>query len=287
MLTTAQVLQMSANGLMMGLVYALVALGLTLVFGVMRVVNFAHGELYMLGAFATYLLYGEWHVPFVLTLLASILLLGLLGIVIERSLLSRLRGQFLQSFIATLGLANLLQSAALLAFGLTEKAVPTVFPGVVRLGGVSLSVERLTLVPISILLILAVSLFVGFTKPGRAMRAVANDPEAAALYGVDTARISALCMALGSALAGAAGALVSPIFSVDPTMGSEPLLKGFIIIVIGGLGSIQGALAAAITLGVLEAFGTTLFGGPAAYIAAFAALIAILLVRPTGFFGRA
>ena len=277
---------MTINGLMLGLVYSLIALGLTLVFGVMRIVNFAHGELYMLGAFITYYLYGEWKLNFVLTLLIAVLAMGVLGIIIERVFLKNLRAEFMASFIVTLGLATFLQSAALLAFGLSEKGVPAVLPGVVRFAGVSLSLERLMLIPVSLALIIAVSLYVQKTRAGRAMQAVSSDPEAAALYGVNIARTSSLCMAVGCALAGAAGALIAPVFSVNPHMGEDPLFKGFIIIVVGGLGSIPGALLAGIMLGCLEAFGTTLFGAPIAYIMSFLVLIGFLLFRPRGFFGK-
>lgn len=285
-MTSQQILQMTINGLMLGLVYSLIALGLTLVFGVMRIVNFAHGELYMLGGFITYYLYGEWKLNFALTLLISVVAMGVLGVIIERLFLRRLRSEFMASFIVTLGLATFMQSAALLAFGLTEKGVPTVLPGVARFAGVSLSLERLMLIPISLALIIAASLFVQKTRAGRAMQAVSSDPEAAALYGVNIAKTSSLCMAIGCALAGAAGTLVAPIFSVNPFMGEDPLFKGFIIIVVGGLGSIQGALLAGILLGCLEAFGTTLFGAPIAYIMSFLVLIGFLLFRPRGFFGR-
>jgi branched-chain amino acid transport system permease protein len=284
--TSQQILQMAINGLMLGLVYSLIALGLTLVFGVMRIVNFAHGELYMLGGFITYYLYGEWKLNFALTLIVSVFAMALLGVIIERLFLSRLRAEFMASFIVTLGVATFLQSAALLAFGLTEKGVPTVISGVARFAGVSLSLERLMLIPVSLVLIIATALFVQKTRAGRAMQAVSSDPEAAALYGVNIARTSSLCMAIGCALAGAAGTLVAPIFSVNPFMGEDPLFKGFIIIVVGGLGSIQGALLAGIMLGCLEAFGTTMFGAPIAYIMSFLVLIGFLLFRPRGFFGR-
>ncbi len=285
-MTSQQILQMAINGLMLGLVYSLIALGLTLVFGVMRIVNFAHGELYMLGGFITYYLYGEWKLNFALTLIVSVFAMALLGVIIERLFLSRLRAEFMASFIVTLGVATFLQSAALLAFGLTEKGVPTVISGVARFAGVSLSLERLMLIPVSLVLIIATALFVQKTRAGRAMQAVSSDPEAAALYGVNIARTSSLCMAIGCALAGAAGTLVAPIFSVNPFMGEDPLFKGFIIIVVGGLGSIQGALLAGIMLGCLEAFGTTMFGAPIAYIMSFLVLIGFLLFRPRGFFGR-
>ncbi|GIK82634.1 MAG: branched-chain amino acid ABC transporter permease [Alphaproteobacteria bacterium] len=282
-----QLLQMSVNGLMIGLVYALIALGLTLVFGVMRIVNFAHGELYMLGAFAIYQIYGVWHVNFLVALLITAILLGFAGVLIEKVLLSRLQTEFLASFIVTLGLASFLQAVVLLIFGLAEQGVPAVLPGVVRIGGVSLSLERLVLIPVSLVLIAGTMLFVHRSRAGRAMRAVSMDQDAAALYGVDIGRTRAICMALGAGLAGVAGALVAPLFTVNPHMGGEPLLKGFIIIVVGGMGSIHGALLAGILLGLVEAFGTTLWGAPAAYIASFLVLIGFLLFRPNGLFGKA
>jgi branched-chain amino acid transport system permease protein len=146
--------------------------------------------------------------------------------------------------------------------------------------------ERLALIPISLSLIVGLNLYVLKTRAGRAMRAASSDPDAAALYGVNIVQVRSTCMAIGCALAGIAGALMAPVFSINPYMGEDPLFKGFIIIVVGGLGSIQGALLAGIMLGCLEAFGTMIFGAPVAYITSFLVLIGFLLFRPRGFFGR-
>ena len=279
--------QALANGVMLGMVYVLVALGLTLVFSIMEVINFAHGEFYMLGGFTAYYLFARLEVNYLATLAASVVLVGTLGVVIERLIFRPFRGNLLGAFIVSLGLVWILQSGAIIAFGVLEKSVPSAFRGVLKILGVYFSVERLVVTLIALVMVLALYLFIQFTREGRAMRAVAQDGDAAALQGINVQRISSLAFALGAALAAAAGVLIGPIFFVSPFMGGLPILKAFIIIILGGMGSIPGALLGGLILGMAEGVGSIFLTAPGVNLLGFLIVIAVLLLRPRGLLGHA
>jgi len=280
------VIQSVFNGIMLALVYILIALGLTLVFGIMRVLHFAHGEVYMLGGMLTFYFASVLGLNYFLALMISIPLLALFGILLERFFFRPIRGNFDAALVLGLGLLLTLQSSALIIFGIEDKSHPSPFQGILHLFGATLSMERLGIVPIAVGLIIALLLFVEKTKPGKAMRAVAQDLEAAQLMGIDVDRISALAMAIGSALAAAAGGLIMPIFVTEASIGGPALLKAFVIIVVGGMGSIGGVVFAGLILGFIDSFGAVLFGGPIASILGFLLLIAVIMVKPTGLMGH-
>ena len=178
------------------------------------------------------------------------------------------------------------QGIASVVFGPEDKSIDTVFAGVVSLAGASISVERLVIVPISAALIACLFAYIQWTRSGRAMRAVAQDADAAALQGVNPVMISGLAFAIGCALAAGAGGLVAPVFLLNPFMGGTAVMKAFVIICLGGMGSVLGAVLGGLILGLVDSFCTTVFGGPVAQIAAFVILIAVLLFRPQGLLGR-
>jgi branched-chain amino acid transport system permease protein len=280
-------IQALVNGVMLGMVYILVALGLTLVFSIMEVINFAHGEFYMLGGFAVYYLLAQLGANYFLALAAAILLVGALGWVVEKIVFRPFRKDLLGAFIVSLGLLWVLQSGALLAFGSLEKSVPSPFRGVLRVLGVHFSLERLVVTLIGIVLVAGLYLFIRFSRDGRAMRAVAQDEDAAALQGINVDRISSLAFALGAALAATAGVLIAPLFFVSPFMGGLPIVKAFVIIILGGMGSIPGALLGGLILGVAEGVGSIFLSSPAVNLLGFLLVILILLVRPQGLLGHA
>jgi branched-chain amino acid transport system permease protein len=280
-------IQALVNGFALALVYVLVALGLTLIFSILEIINFAHGEFYMLGGYVTYFTFALSGVPYFLALPASIAVVGLIGIVAERLVFRHLRGKTLNAFIVSLGLLWVLQSAAQLAFGILDKPVPSAFSGIIRVGGIIITVERFAVVACAVVLIVALYGFLGWTRLGRAMRAVAQDAEGAALQGVDIELVSILGFAVGCGLAGAAGALLAPVFAVSPTMGSLPIVKAFVIIIIGGMGSLPGAVLGGLLLGTLEGVGSLFFGSAAVSVLGFAMVITVLLVRPRGLLGAA
>ncbi len=280
-------IQALLNGFGLAVVYILVALGLTLIFSILEVINFAHGEFYMLGGFAAYYLSAVGGLNYVATLVLAMLLVGLAGVVAERLVFRHLRGKTLNAFIVSLGLLWVLQATAQLSFGVLDKSVPSAVSGIVRLGGVIVSRERMFVILTAVALIVGLYLFLKFTRTGQAMRAVAQDAEAAALQGVNIELTSALGFGIGCALAGAAGALLAPIFAVSPTMGALPVVKAFIIIIVGGMGSLPGAVLGGVLLGAVEGVGTLFMSSAAVNILGFLMVIAILLLRPRGLLGAA
>ncbi len=280
-------IQALVNGVMLGLVYLLVALGLTLVFSIMEVINFAHGEFYMLGGFTAFYLFAQLGLNYFLTLVAAIGLVGSLGWVVEKLIFRPFRRDLLAAFIVSLGLVWVLQSGAMLAFGSLEKTVPSPFRGVLKVLGIYFSLERLVVTVTAIALVTALSLFIQFSKEGQAMRAVAQDSDAAALQGINVDRISSLAFALGAALAATAGVLIAPIFFVSPFIGGLPIVKAFIIIILGGMGSVAGALLGGLILGLAEGVGSIFLSIPAVNLLGFVIVMVVLLLRPQGLLGHA
>jgi branched-chain amino acid transport system permease protein len=275
-----------AIGLVTGVLYVLVALGLTLIYGILHIVNFAHGEIYMLGAMAVFYLYVVAALPIWATLVLVLVLSLLLGVVVERVFFRSLRGQWLQLVVASVGISLVIQSIAWIAFGIQEKNVPTFFAGVVQLVGVRLPIERLFAAAVAFVLVVLLYLLVYRTRVGLAMRAIEEDEETARMLGINADRVASLACAVGFALAALAGAFIAPIYSLNPGMGLEVILMSFLIIIVGGLGSITGTVLAGILIGVIESVGAVLFGAEAAYGLVFVVMIAVLVVRPAGLLGK-
>jgi branched-chain amino acid transport system permease protein len=276
-----------AIGLLTGILYVLIALGLTLIYGILHIVNFAHGEIYMLGAMGVFFLSVVLKLPFWATLLVILLLSLLLGLAVERAFFRSLRGQWLQLVVASVGLSLIIQSLAWVAFGIQEKNVPSTFTGVVSLAGIRLPMERLVAAGIGVVLVTLLYLLVYRTKVGLAMRAIEEDEETARMLGIDADRVAALACAIGFALAALAGAFVAPIYSLNPGMGLEAILMSFLIIIVGGLGSITGTVLAGLLVGVIQSVGAVLFGAEAAYGLVFVVMIVVLVFRPAGLLGKA
>ena len=274
------------NGLTLGLIYMLVALGLTLIFGIMDILNFAHGEIYMLGAFSTYYLSEVYGLNYFIAVPCTIVLLGLFGIIIDRFLLKPVKRELLPGAIISLGLIMILQSTALISLGADDKAISSPITGVVTFMGTRISATRLMVSLVCIGLVTGLFLFIKFTKVGQSMLAVAQDKDIAVSLGINTDRTSSLCMAIGCAMAAAAGSLMGPLLSVNPYMGISPLLKSFIIVVVGGLGSIMGTVIAALILGFVDSFVTFFSDASMATILGFIIVILILLIRPSGLMGH-
>ena len=276
-----------AIGLLTGILYVLIALGLTLIYGILHIVNFAHGEIYMLGAMGVFYCYVVFKLPFAATLVVILLLSLLLGLGVERAFFRPLRGQWLQLVVASVGLSLIIQSLGWIAFGIQEKNVPSFFTGVVAFGGVRLPTERLIAAAVGVVLVGLLYALVYRTKVGLAMRAIEEDEETARMLGIDADRVAALACAVGFALAALAGAFVAPIYSLNPGMGLEAILMSFLIIIVGGLGSITGTVLAGLLVGVLQSVGGVLLGAEAAYGLVFIVMIAVLVVRPAGLLGKA
>jgi branched-chain amino acid transport system permease protein len=286
-MTASLLVQSAVIGLSIGSIYILMALGLTLMFGMMHIINFAHGAVYMLGAFVIYYVYFQAGAPYFVAFAAAMVLLGLFGYLVERGIYRPIKGGIEPTLVALLALSTFLEAAGYPVFGQLDKHVPPVFEGTRNILGVSLSVERLMIIPIAAALVAGLYLFINQTKIGAAMRAIEQDREAAALQGVNVNFINGLAFAVGFALAAAAGALMAPIFKLDPMMGGQPLLKAFIIIILGGLGSIPGAIFGGLILGLIDSVVATALGAEPAFLLSFVFIIVLLLFRPAGLFGHA
>lgn len=282
------VLQIAANGLLLGGWYALLAVGLTLIFGVLRVVNFAHAEFMMLGMYGAYWLrVGFGLDPYVSVFLVTPVIF-LLGTLVDRAVIRRSIGKpDVTVVFATLGLSILLQNAALTLWRADIRSVTTFASGAVfDLGGVRLSVAMTVAFGAALLFALGLWLFLTRTMYGRAIQAVAQNRRAAALMGINVKRVYRYTYSVAVAAAGAMGVLVAPIFTTFPTVGQTHIVTVFVIVVLGGLGSVPGALLAALLVGVIRAGVGFLIGTAWGELAYFAVFLLVLIVRPQGFFGR-
>jgi branched-chain amino acid transport system permease protein len=275
------------NGLMMGGIYVLVALGLTIIFSIMGIVQFAHGEIYMLGAYCVYYVSVVRGMNVLVAFILSALTLGLGGIILERFLFRRFRGQIEPSIIIAIALILLLQTTAVVGFGTQSKWIPKIIPGVLTVWSVRLAWDRVLAVLIGISLMFLLFLFIQWTKAGQAMVAISQDPDAAALQGVNVNRISSLSMAIGCALAAIAGGLMGAIFQADPFMGGFAMAKGIAVIVLGGLGSIPGAVMGGFILGLLDGLIPLVASTTVATAIGFILIIFILIIKPRGLLGHA
>ncbi len=276
--------QLVLNGLVLSLTYILIASGLTLVFGILNVLNFAHGEFYVLGSYATFYLFGQFGINYVLAVILSFLMIGLLGLIIERIFYRPIRGQPIPGIIVALALVLLLESAASLLFGNEDRFVSSPVSGVLHIFGASLTWQRLLIIVVSASIILGLYFAIRKLKFGRAIRAVAEDREAAALQGVNVDRMCLLTFGIGCALAGVAGALLIPEFFVNPYGGLGQVLKAALVIVLGGLGSVPGTIAGGFILGFVDSIGQSYIGGMTSLLS-FILILLILIVRPRGLMG--
>jgi branched-chain amino acid transport system permease protein len=289
----AEFLQQLLNGLALGAIYALIALGYTMVYGVLRFINFAHSDVFMVGAFAGYWLGQRLPQQTIagglLVLAGSMAACAVLGIVIERLAYRPLRGApTLNVLITAIGVSLLLESTGQLVFGATPRTFPPVFPSaVLHLGGVVVSSNQLIVIGVAVALMVGLQAIVHRTRIGTAMRAVSLNPAAARLVGVNNDVVISFTFGLGSALAAAGGVLYALNYpSIDPLMGVMPGLKAFVAAILGGIGNIPGAALGGLLLGTVETFvaGSALSTYKDAI--AFALLILILLFRPAGLLGR-
>jgi branched-chain amino acid transport system permease protein len=285
-LSTDILLQSILNGFSSAGIYVLVALGLTLVLSIMNIVQLSHGEIYMIGAYGVYYLGVTIGLNFLLALAVSTLLVGGFGILLERLCFRPFRGQPERAMIVSIGLILILQNVVLSIAGGSPRKIESPFPGVMQIMGTSISWERLSIVVIGFALVAALFLFVRMTKTGQAMLAISQDRIGAALQGININRISAVAMFMGCALAAIAGALVGALFSILPTMGSFALMKGIAVIILGGLGSIPGAVVGGLIIGLIDGIIPALATTYVAGLIGFATIIIILLFRPQGIWGH-
>lgn len=274
------------NGFCLGGTYILLGLGLTLILSIMSILQFAHGEIYMLGAYGVYFFCVMNGVPLYLAILVSMLTTALVGLIVERVLLRPLKGVFLSYVCVTTGLSLILQSVVVLSFSKSVKQLPSLWPGTFNVAGMLISRERFIAVVIALGLTCLLYLFLKRTKYGLAMIASAQNREGALMQGINPNVMSALVVTIGSGLAAVGGAMGGSIFNLDPYMGGLAFLKGITLIVIGGLGSLPGAVVGGLILGVSESLFALLFESQMAVIIPLVIVIIILIFKPKGLFGH-
>ena len=284
--------QILANGLYLGAQYALIALGLTLIFSLMNVLNFAHGQMYVFGGFVTYTVVAKWGLPFIVGLFASAIILAIMGALIEVFLFRpviRKSKRDESTMLLAAGIAFFLDAVILLVFGEKQRGVPKIVDGVFNWDmQLIMPYDRILIGVLAIAMIAAFIALMQYSKTGRAMRALAQDRVAAQLMGVDVDRYSMIGFALGAMLAGLVGGLLVTITGVNLGMGGPTSIKAFLMIMIGGAGVISGAIAGGFILGMMESVGLTLLAayGDITYLAIFASLMVFLAFRPQGLMGK-
>jgi branched-chain amino acid transport system permease protein len=283
--------QVVANGLYLGAQYALIALGLTLIFALMNVLNFAHGQMYVLGGFITYYVYGQLALPFAVALLASGATLAAAGALIEKFLFRPVIRRSIReesTMLLAAAVAFFLDAVILLLFGEKQRGVPKIVNGVFLSDALIMPYDRLLIGAVALVTIAMFMLLMQYTKPGRAMRALAQDRVAAQLMGVRVDRYSMIGFALGAMLAGVAGGLLVAITGVNSGIGGPISVKAFMMVMIGGAGVVGGAIAGGFILGMLESVGLSVLHayGDITYLVIFAALVVFLSIRPNGLMGK-
>ncbi|MEA3431919.1 MAG: branched-chain amino acid ABC transporter permease [candidate division WOR-3 bacterium] len=281
-------IQQIFNGLIIGFTYALMAVGLTMIFGIMRIVNFAHGEFYMLGAFAVYTFVALLKVNYFISLFLSVSVVVLVALACERFLLRRVRLESeAASLLVTIALSVLFQNIVLLGYGAVPRSVPSPFsPIPLAIGCVSLNSIRLFSVITTAIIILVIHLLIQKTRLGMAVRATFQDREAASLVGVSIDRIYFFIFGLGCGLAAVGGALLGSVFLVYPSMGELVIAKSFVVVIMAGMGNFPGAVFSGLILGVAESLGAGFVSSGYKDAIGFVIVIFVLLLRPSGLFGK-
>jgi len=277
--------QVVVNGVSLSAIYILVALGFTLLFGIMRVVNFAHGEFAMLGAFALYYLMTTWHLPWLVALPLGVIGVAGASMVLEWAVFRWFYQRMFESMIGLLGLSMMLMFGGVLIWDVYDRNIPAEFTDVLVLGDIILPVDRLVVLVIAIAALAGFYVFIRFTRAGLAMRAAAQDVEIAETQGVDTRRTYKVAFFVAILLAALAGALWGQIYAVSPFLGERPLMMAFIVVILGGMGSIPGAALGGTLLGFTESFVGTFYGTAASAFLSFGVVIVLLIVRPWGILG--
>lgn len=282
-------IQQLVNGISLGSIYALIALGYTMVYGIIKLINFAHGDVFMLGAFIGFYAIVRWDMHFILAMLIAMILCAVIGVIIERVAYKRLRNSTrIAALITAIGVSLLIEYTVIFFRGASPEAYPEVIPKKsIEFLGAQISMQAVLILAISITLMVLLQFIVHKTKIGKAMRAVSHDADAARLMGINVDNTISATFAIGSALAGAAGVVFGIYYTrIDPLMGVLPGLKAFVAAVLGGIGIIPGAAVGGLVLGVVETVVTALGYSLWRDAAAFIILILILILRPAGIFGK-
>jgi branched-chain amino acid transport system permease protein len=276
------------DGLIQSCIYMTMAFGMVLVFSILGILNWTHGQFYMLGAFVVYYAVTAAGIPFPISILISAVVIGGLGILVEKFIIERVTVPSAQGAlyvtVATIALIFFFEGTASMLFGMQDKGLAMVLPGVLNLGSFSVSYQKIAVVIFTLVIMITMYIVLNHTKIGLAIRAAAQEPGAASLYGISVERLSLIVMGIGCALAAMAGSIMAPLYVVNPFIGGIPMIMSLLAIVIGGLGSLTGAIVGGLILGFLNsvvAYHLSYFSE----VVLFLLVIVILLVRPQGLFG--
>jgi branched-chain amino acid transport system permease protein len=277
-------LQQIVNGLLVGAIYALMALGLMVILGILRIINMAQGELYMLGGYFSYLAVTQLGIGYFPSIVFAMLATGGVGVLMDRvTVRPFLRRPSYIVFLSTFAVSMILQNAAELVWGPDPQTIPSPFSSTpIIIGPIFLTSQKLFIFAVALVTVALFAVFLRFTRIGMAIRALARDRDAALLMGINADQIQSVTFGLGSALAGAAGALLGAMFNVYPTMGQLPLLKGFALVVMGGMGSVAGVFVAGLMLGVAEGLTAGFLSTGYVDLVAFATMLIVLMQNPEG-----
>lgn len=281
-------IQTLANAVVVSGMYALIAVGLTLAFGIMQMANLAHGHFFMAGAYVVYALYALSGWPFWFAVAAATVIGAVIGIIVERGIFRPLRGDVVAGFIATAGLMFVFDVfvGEMWGWGLS-RPVPNPYMRAVRFMGAAVAFQRVIVIPFAFLSIGGLIFFMRRFRLGQALRAVAQDPETASIQGIRINNMTALAMAIAGGLAGLAGGLMSTVYAITPSLGHHVILPALIVVVVGGMGSIGGVTIAAVLFGFIITFVTTLVDGVAATMVSVSIMAVVLAIRPKGIMGHA
>lgn len=282
-------LEQILNGLVTGSTYALIGSGIALIYGTMRVLNMAHGELYMLGGYFVFFLVVTCALPPIVAIPLAILAVFLLGMLIQRLTIHYLlprEGWAFATVAVTLGLSIFLQNSALLLFGEQFQSVPYYVEGRISFAGIRLPYQRLLILGVAVATMIALTYLLKRTRLGWAIRATSQDADAAAVVGIPAARIHMITFGIAAALGCVAAAMLAPLAAVNPWMGLPIIFKGFVVVILGGLGSFSGAIIGGFLLGIVEAIGVQVTSSEWRDVISFALMILVIWIRPWGLFGK-
>jgi len=288
MITWKLVAEQILNGLVLGCMYASVASGLTLIWGTMKMINFAHGEFYMLGGYVMYFAIASFGIPSLFSIFLAVMIVFGLGVLIEKVCLHPLLdkpGWDISAFVATLGVGIFFQNFALRVWGERFKSVPYFLEGTLEVLGFRMAYQRMFIFAVTAAVMVGFWIYLKKARFGLGLRATAQDRDAATILGINAKKIYTITFGMSCAMASLAAVLLAPIFLINPWMGSVPLIKGFITVVLGGLGSFGGAILGGILLGIIESISVIIFSSEWKDVVAFIILILVLWLRPSGLFG--
>jgi len=277
--------QLLVNGVVIGSYYAIVALGLSLIFGILDIPHFAHGSVAMLSGYVSYVIVSYLNIGLILTVILSMIFAAIVGVLLEKIAYQFVQdGPIINSFIIALALMIIIDNLSIIFFGEDQIILPFA-KETVRFLGISINTIEIYLLISSVLLFTLMFIFIKYTKPGKAIRAVSQNRDAAQIVGINPRRISTLVFAIGSSMAGLAGVFIGSIFALYPSMGGTLVMKAFAVIILGGLGSFPGAIIGGLSIGIVENLGTAMVSSSYKDLFAFIILIIVMIFKPNGLFG--